>query len=194
MPNSPLERALERALEPGSKAPKFDLESDSGERRKLGDYAGKWLVLYFYPKDSTPGCTREAQDFTGKDTLARLKKLGAEVAGVSKDSIKSHCTFRDKFAIKFPLLSDPDLTVHKAYGAFGEKTMYGKKVEGVIRSTFLVGPDGKIAKVWRSVKVDGHVAKVLEALQEAQAGSAGKDGQEGKSGKSGKTAKKAKSA
>jgi peroxiredoxin Q/BCP len=190
MPNSP----LERALEPGSKAPKFDLESDSGERRKLADYAGKWLVLYFYPKDSTPGCTREAQDFTGKDTLARLKKLGAEVAGVSKDSIKSHCTFRDKFAIKFPLLSDPDLTVHKAYGAFGEKTMYGKKVEGVIRSTFLVGPDGKIAKVWRSVKVDGHVAKVLEALQEAQAGSAGKDGQEGKSGKGRATAKKAKSA
>ena len=82
------------ALEPGSKAPKFDLESDSGDCRKLGDFAGKWLVLYFYPKDSTPGCTREAQDFTSKETLARLKKLGAEVVGVSKDSIKSHCTFR----------------------------------------------------------------------------------------------------
>jgi peroxiredoxin Q/BCP len=156
-------------LDAGAKAPRFDLESDSGQRRKLADYAGKWLVLYFYPKDSTPGCTREAQDFTGKDTLARLRKLGAEVAGVSKDSIKSHCTFRDKYAIKFPLLSDPDLAVHKAYGAFGEKTMYGKKVEGVIRSTFLVAPDGKLARVWRSVKVDGHVAKVLEALQEAQA-------------------------
>jgi peroxiredoxin Q/BCP len=87
---------------------------------------------------------------------------------VSKDSIKSHCTFRDKFAIKFPLLSDPDLSVHRAYGAFGEKTMYGKKVEGVIRSTFLIGPDGKVARVWRSVKVDGHVAKVLEALQESK--------------------------
>ena len=158
----------------GTKAPKFDLESDSGQHRKLADYAGKWLVLYFYPKDSTPGCTREAQDFTGKDTLARLKKLGAEVVGVSKDSIKSHCTFRDKYAIKFPLLSDPDLTVHKAYGAFGEKTMYGKKVQGVIRSTFLIGPDGKLARVWKSVKVDGHVAKVLESLQEAQSGAATK--------------------
>jgi peroxiredoxin Q/BCP len=156
-------------LESGSKAPKFDLESESGDRLKLADFAGKWLVLYFYPKDSTPGCTREAQDFTSKETLARLKKLGAEVVGVSKDSIKSHCTFRDKFAIHFPLLSDPELTVHKAYGAFGEKTMYGKKVEGVIRSTFLIAPDGKLARIWRSVKVDGHVAKVLEALQEAQA-------------------------
>ena len=94
--------------------------------------------------------------------------------GVSKDSIKSHCTFRDKYAIKFPLLSDPDLTVHKAYGAFGEKTMYGKKVQGVIRSTFLIGPDGKLARVWKSVKVDGHVAKVLESLQEAQSGAATK--------------------
>ena len=155
-------------LQAGSKAPKFDLESDSGQRRKLADYAGKWLVLYFYPKDSTPGCTREAQDFTGKDTLARLRKLGAEVAGVSKDSIKSHCTFRDKYAIKFPLLSDPDLAVHKAYGAFGEKTMYGKKVEGVIRSTFLVAPDGTLARSWKSVKVDGHVDTVAKALREAK--------------------------
>lgn len=155
-------------LEAGSKAPKFDLESDSGGRRTLADFAGKWLIVYFYPKDSTPGCTREAQDFTGKDTLARLKKLGAEVVGVSKDSIESHCTFRDKYAIKFPLLSDPDLSVHKAYGAFGEKTMYGKKVQGVIRSTFLIAPDGKLARIWRGVKVDGHVAKVLEALAEAQ--------------------------
>jgi peroxiredoxin Q/BCP len=161
-------------LEAGNKAPKFDLESDSGERLSLADFAGTWLVVYFYPKDSTPGCTREAQDFTGKDTLARLKKLGAAVVGVSKDSIKSHCTFRDKYAIKFPLLSDPDLTVHKAYGAFGEKTMYGKKVQGVIRSTFLIGPDGKLARVWKSVKVDGHVAKVLESLQEAQSGAATK--------------------
>jgi peroxiredoxin Q/BCP len=158
------------ALEPGTKAPKFDLESDAGERVKLGDFAGSWLVFYFYPKDNTPGCTREAQDFTSKETLAKLKKLGAHVVGVSKDSIKSHCTFRDKFALKFPLLSDPDLTVHKAYGAFGEKTMYGKKVEGVIRTTFLIGPDGKLARVWKGVKVDGHVAKVLEALQQAQDG------------------------
>jgi len=161
-------------VQAGSKAPKFDLESDSGKRLSLADFAGTWLVVYFYPKDSTPGCTREAQDFTGKDTLARLKKLGAAVVGVSKDSIKSHCTFRDKYAIRFPLLSDPDLTVHKAYGAFGEKTMYGKKVQGVIRSTFLIGPDGKLARVWKSVKVDGHVAKVLESLQQTQSGAATK--------------------
>lgn len=155
-------------LEAGNKAPKFDLESDAGGHLTLGDFAGKWLILYFYPKDNTPGCTREAQDFTAAGTLASLKKLGAAVVGVSKDSIKSHCTFRDKFALKFPLLSDPELSVHEAYGAYGEKTMYGKKVQGVIRSTFLIGPDGKIASVWRGVKVDGHVAKVLQALQEAQ--------------------------
>ena len=150
-------------LEPGSKAPKFDLESDSGERTTLKDFAGKWLVLYFYPKDSTPGCTREGQEFS--KAAARLKKLGAQVVGVSRDSIKSHCTFKDKSKISVPLLSDPERTTHEAYGAWGMKTMYGKKVEGVIRSTFLVSPDGKIAKAWKGVKVDGHVEKVLESLE-----------------------------
>jgi peroxiredoxin Q/BCP len=155
------------AIKTGGKAPKFDLESDSGERLSLGDFAGKWLVLYFYPKDNTPGCTREAQDFT--KSAARLKKLGAEVLGVSKDSVKSHCGFRDKIGIKFPLLSDPELEVHRAYGAWGKKMMYGKEVEGTIRSTFLIAPDGKVAQAWSSVKVDGHVDKVIEALQAAQA-------------------------
>jgi peroxiredoxin Q/BCP len=122
--------------------------------------------MYFYPKDNTPGCTREAQDFTA--AAARLKKLGAEVIGVSKDSVKSHCGFKDKIGIKFALLSDPDLAVHRAYGAWGMKTMYGKKVEGVIRSTFLVSPDGKIERAWAGVKVDGHVDRVIAALQEAQ--------------------------
>jgi peroxiredoxin Q/BCP len=150
-------------LEPGSKAPKFDLESDSGERVTLKDFSGKWLVLYFYPKDSTPGCTREGQEFS--KAAARLKKLGAQVVGVSRDSIKSHCTFKDKFKISVPLLSDPERKVHEAYGAWGTKTMYGKKVEGVIRSTFLVSPDGKIAKAWKGVKVDGHAEKVLESLE-----------------------------
>jgi peroxiredoxin Q/BCP len=152
----------------GATAPKFDLESDEGKRVSLADFAGKWLVLYFYPKDNTPGCTREAQAFTGE--AASLKKLGAAVAGVSKDSVKSHCGFRDKIGIRFPLLSDPDLKAHKAYGAWGLKTMYGKKVEGTIRSTFLVSPDGKIARAWSGVKVDGHAEKVLEALREAQQG------------------------
>jgi peroxiredoxin Q/BCP len=157
------DRAVEQVLGQGAKAPKFDLEADSGKHVTLGDFAGKWLVLYFYPRDSTPGCTREAQDFT--KAAARFKKLGAQVVGVSKDSVKSHCGFKDKIGIGFPLLSDPDLAVHRAYGAWGTKTMYGKKVEGVIRSTFLVAPDGKIARAWRSVKVDGHAEKVLESLQ-----------------------------
>jgi peroxiredoxin Q/BCP len=152
----------------GDGAPDFELESDDGRRKSLGDFRGKWLVLYFYPRDNTPGCTREAQDFS--KAVPRLRKLGAEVAGVSKDSIKSHCGFRDKIGITFPLLSDPDLEVHRAYGAWGTKTMYGKKVEGTIRSTFLVDPEGKIARVWGSVKVDGHADKVAEAIEAAKNG------------------------
>jgi peroxiredoxin Q/BCP len=147
----------------GAKAPAFKLESDGGTKVSLADYAGKWLVLYFYPKDSTPGCTREAQGFT--KVAAKLKKLGAEVVGVSKDSVKSHCGFKEKFGIGVTLLSDPELEAHEAYGAWGTKVMYGKKVQGVIRSTFLVAPDGKIAQAWRGVKVDGHVEKVLAAIE-----------------------------
>jgi peroxiredoxin Q/BCP len=150
----------------GAKAPSFNLESDAGGRLSLGDFKGKWVILYFYPKDSTPGCTREAQGFTA--AAPQLKKLGAEVLGVSKDSVKSHCGFRDKIGIGFPLLSDPDLKVHRAYGAWGKKTMYGKEVEGTIRSTFLISPEGKIDRAWTSVKVDGHVDKVLDALREAK--------------------------
>jgi peroxiredoxin Q/BCP len=145
-------------------APAFDLESDDGKRVSLRDYRGKWLVLYFYPRDNTPGCTREAQGFSGATTA--LKKLDAEVVGVSKDSIGSHCGFRDKFGLKFRLLSDPELAAHKAFGAWGTKTMYGKKIQGTIRSTFLISPDGKIARSWSSVKVDGHVDAVLGALRE----------------------------
>jgi peroxiredoxin Q/BCP len=151
----------------GAAAPKFDLESDSGERVTSADFKGKWLILYFYPKDNTPGCTREAQDFT--KAAARLKKLGAEVVGVSRDSVKSHTGFKEKIRIGFRLLSDPDLVTHRAYGAWGKKVMYGKEVEGVIRSTFLVGPDGTLVQAWRSVKVDGHVDKVLAALEEHRA-------------------------
>jgi peroxiredoxin Q/BCP len=149
-------------LKEGDKAPAFSLESDSGKKIKLSDFKGKTLVLYFYPKDDTPGCTREAIAFTGAaDAFA---KAGAAVVGVSKDSVASHCKFRDKYKLGIPLLSDPDLAVHKAFGAFGEKVMYGKKVEGVIRSTFVIDGSGTITKVFPSVKVDGHEEKVLAAL------------------------------
>jgi peroxiredoxin Q/BCP len=155
----------------GEQAPNFDLESDGGGRVSLADFSGEWVILYFYPKDNTPGCTREAQAFTS--AVPRLKKLGASVVGISKDSVKTHCGFRDKIGIRFPLLSDPDLEAHKAYGAWGTKMMYGKKVEGTIRSTFLIAPDGTVARSWRSVKVDGHAEAVESALREAQAGGEG---------------------
>jgi peroxiredoxin Q/BCP len=158
------------SVQVGSPAPAFDLESDSGERVALSDFDGQWLVLYFYPRDNTPGCTREAQDFTA--AVGRLRALGAAVVGVSRDSVKTHCSFRDKIGIRFPLLSDPDLEAHRAYGAWGTKTMYGKKVEGTIRSTFLVAPDGTIANVWSGVKVDGHAERVLEAIASARDGGA----------------------
>ncbi|APR84816.1 Thiol peroxidase, Bcp-type [Minicystis rosea] len=149
-------------LKEGDKAPAFELESDAGSRIKLGDFAGKKLVIYFYPKDNTPGCTREAIGFS--EAVARIAAAGATVLGVSKDSVKSHCGFRDKHGLKIRLLSDPSLSLHKAFGAYGEKTMYGRKVEGTIRSTFVIGPDSRIHKVFTNVKVDGHVDQVLAAL------------------------------
>jgi thioredoxin-dependent peroxiredoxin len=149
-------------LKQGDKAPAFDLRSDADKSVKLADFAGKTLVLYFYPRDNTPGCTREAIAFS--EATTRIAAAGATVIGVSKDTVKSHGSFRDKYSLRIPLLSDPDLAVHKAYGAWGEKTMYGKKVEGTIRSTFVIGPDGNITKVFPSVKVDGHAEQVLTAL------------------------------
>ena len=150
-------------LEPGSPAPDFTLVDQDERSVSLRDLRGRGVILFFYPEAMTPGCTTEACDF--RDNLARLKKAGAVVYGVSKDSIASHEKFRDKYELNFVLLSDDKLDVHKKYGAFGEKTMYGKKVEGVIRSTFLIDEKGKIAKAWRNVKVGGHVDKVLEALK-----------------------------
>jgi peroxiredoxin Q/BCP len=158
------------SVQVGSPAPGFDLESDSGERLSLADFEGMWLVLYFYPRDNTPGCTREAQDFSA--AVARLRSIGAAVVGVSRDSVKTHCSFRDKIGIRFPLLSDGELEAHNAYGAWGTKTMYGKKVEGTIRSTFLIAPDGTIAALWSGVKVDGHADKVLAAIGGARSGGA----------------------
>ena len=128
--------------------------------------AGTTLVLYFYPKDSTPGCTRQAQGFTA--SREAIAKAGGVVVGVSRDSVKSHCSFRDKFGVAIPLLSDPERLLHEGFGAWGEKTMYGKKVLGAIRSTFLV-KDGTVVRVWPSVKVDGHVEQVVAALGPASA-------------------------
>jgi peroxiredoxin Q/BCP len=150
----------------GAAAPDFELESDAGTRVRLGDFEGGWLVLYFYPRDNTPGCTREAQDFTA--AAQRLRQLGALVAGVSRDSVKTHGSFRDKIGIRFPLLSDPGLDAHKAYGTWGTKTMYGRQIEGTLRTTFLIAPNGRIAEVWRSVRVNGHADAVLAALTAAR--------------------------
>ncbi len=154
-------------LKEGDKAPDFSLESDSGKKLSLEDFAGKALVLYFYPRDNTPGCTREAQAFSA--ARRAIEVAGGAVLGVSKDSVKSHQGFIQKCNLSIPLLSDPDLTLHKAYGAWGEKTMYGKKVLGCIRSTFLV-KDGRIKRVWPSVKVDGHADAVLQAIGELSSG------------------------
>jgi len=148
----------------GSPAPRFSLPSDAGTDVALGDLKGKWVVLYFYPKDHTPGCTREAIGFEG--AAAALKKKGAVVLGVSRDSIATHCSFKEKQGLRFPLLSDPTLEVHKLYGAFGDKMMYGKKITGVLRTTALIRPDGTLAKLFSNVKVDGHVDAVLKAIDE----------------------------
>ena len=150
-------------LEVGKKAPAFTLESSDGGKVKLSDHAGKIVVLYFYPRDNTPGCTVEANEFNA--ALPALKKLGAIVLGVSKDSIASHCKFRDKFGLGFPLLSDPDGGVLESYGAWGDKVMYGKKMKGIIRSTVLIGKDGKVKQHWPKVSVKGHVAAIIEAVQ-----------------------------
>jgi len=146
----------------GAKAPSFTLPSTSGSTVSLADFAGRKVVLYFYPRDNTPGCTRQACDF--RDQHTALAKAGAVVLGVSSDSLKSHTGFRAKFDLPFDLLVDEGNRVASAYSAFGEKLMYGKKVKGVIRSTFLIDEQGKLASVWSPVKVDGHVQAVLAAL------------------------------
>ncbi len=151
-------------LKEGQKAPAFKLEADDGSKVSLGDFAGKTLVLYFYPRDNTPGCTVEAEAF--RDAAAALKKRGAAVVGVSKDSIASHCKFRDKYRLNFPLLSDPDGGVLEKYGAWGEKVLYGKKSLGIIRTTVVISPDGKVKKIFPKVKVAGHADAVLAAIDE----------------------------
>ena len=144
---------------------KLPLALSGGGTAKLSDYAGQWLVLYFYPKDSTPGCTTEGLDFNA--LLPKFKKLNATVLGVSRDSVKSHDNFCAKQGFKFPLVSDADEALCKAFDVIHEKNMYGRKVLGVVRSTFLVSPDSRIAQEWRGIKVAGHAEAVLDALKVA---------------------------
>ena len=154
-------------LKEGEKAPDFCLKGidERGEEKKfcLKDFIGNKLILYFYPKDNTPGCTVEACDF--RDNLNVLVSKGYKVVGVSPDSVSSHKKFKDKYNLNFPLLSDPDKKVAEAYGAYGEKKMYGKVTKGIIRSTFLIDEEGRIAKAWYNVKAKGHVEKLLRELE-----------------------------
>jgi peroxiredoxin Q/BCP len=154
-------------LEPGTKAPAFTLLDAEGKKVKLSDFKGSPVVLYFYPKDDTPGCTKEACAF--RDRSAELKKLGAVVLGVSPDTPASHTKFRDKYSLNFTLLDDESHEVAEKFGAWREKNMYGKKSMGIQRSTYLIDAQGKVAKVWKKVSVDGHDTEVLEALQELSA-------------------------
>ena len=147
----------------GKRAPAFNLASSEGGKVALKDLKGKTVVLYFYPKDSTPGCTTEANDFNA--ALPALTKLGAVVLGVSKDSVASHCKFRDKQGLRFPLLSDPEGTIIEKYGAWGEKTNYGRKYMGIVRSTVIIDGSGVVRKIFPSVRVKGHVDDVLLAVK-----------------------------
>jgi peroxiredoxin Q/BCP len=150
-------------IEPGKKAPAFTLTADDGKKVKLSDLAGSPVVLYFYPRDDTPGCTKEACAF--RDRRAEMEKLGARVLGVSPDTVESHAKFRDKFSLNFPLLADPNHAVAEKYGAWREKNMYGKKTLGIQRSTYLIDAQGKVARVWQRVQVEGHDDQVIEALK-----------------------------
>jgi thioredoxin-dependent peroxiredoxin len=149
-------------IEPGQKAPVFTLPADDGSKVRLADFLGRPVVLYFYPKDDTPGCTRQACAF--RDRHAEMKKFGAVVLGVSADSVESHVAFRKKFQLNFPLLADVDHAVAEKFGAWREKNMYGKKSFGIQRSTFLIDATGKVAKVWKRVSVEGHDEKVIHTL------------------------------
>ncbi|OFS17635.1 thioredoxin-dependent thiol peroxidase [Corynebacterium sp. HMSC27B11] len=150
-------------LAEGDEAPGFALTSDKGETIDLKDYRGKKVLVYFYPRANTPGCTKEACDF--RDSLAQLNDQNIDVVGISPDKPEALAKFRDKYELTFPLLSDPDKAVMTAYGAFGEKKNYGKLVQGVIRSTFLVDEEGKIALARYNVKATGHVARIMKELE-----------------------------
>lgn len=150
-------------LTAGKKAPAFSLPSDSGEKVSLKDFAGKPVVIYFYPKDMTPGCTTESCDFGA--SYKAIQKLGAVVLGISRDSVESHQKFKAKYKLPFALLSDTDGKVCEKFGVWKEKSLYGRKFMGIERTTFLINAEGKVAKVYAKVKVAGHVAEVMEDLK-----------------------------
>jgi peroxiredoxin Q/BCP len=150
-------------LEPGAKAPEFSLPADDGRTIALKDLRGRTVVLYFYPKDDTSGCTKEACGF--RDSWKEVQQAGAVVLGVSPDPVASHQRFKQKYHLPFPLLADVDHAVATAYGAWGEKSMYGRKYQGILRTTFLIDSEGRIARVFEKVKPEGHTAEVLAALR-----------------------------
>lgn len=153
-------------MEMSTQAPNFSLPNQDNAEVSLQDFRGSWVVLYFYPKDKTPGCTQEACDF--RDNLSEFGALNAVVLGISPDSAKTHQSFIEKENLNFTLLSDSDKIALKAYGAWGPKKLYGKEYEGVVRSTFIINPQGQIAFAWKNVKVKGHIEAVKEKLKELQ--------------------------
>jgi peroxiredoxin Q/BCP len=152
----------QEVLKAGDLAPAFKLKSDTGEQVSLKDFRGKTVILYFYPRDMTPGCTTESCDF--QKSHAKILAKGAVVFGVSRDTLESHGKFRKKYGLEFPLLADVDGKVCEAYGVWKEKNLYGKKSMGIVRSTFVIDPKGRIQTVFSKVKVDGHVSEILKLL------------------------------
>lgn len=146
------------------KAPDFNLPDQDGKLHKQGDYKGRWLILYFYPKDDTPGCTTEACNF--RDASEEYKKLGVSIIGISKDSIKSHKKFTEKHQLNFPLLADESGETVKVYGAWGEKSMFGKKYMGILRNTYLINPKGEIEKTYEKVKPEIHSSEIIADLKQ----------------------------
>lgn len=150
-------------LDVGQQSPDFTADSSTGSNLTLSDFRGQWVILYFYPKDDTPGCTRQASGF--RDAYTRLKGMNVAVIGCSPDDLRAHDKFIAKHDLPFTLISDPDKEIAAAYGVWKEKNMYGKRIMGIERTTFLIDPNGEIAKIWKRVKVDGHIDEIIDELQ-----------------------------